>query len=66
MENDDQAIVFYCTKCGGIIMATVNNSEHLKDVAYEIEYLIKRGYQMNIISHDDVRSYKWCDCNKED
>lgn len=66
MGNNDQAIVFYCTECSGIIMAMVNNTEHLKDSAGEIADAIEQGYQMNIISNDEVRSSKWCDCEKED
>ena len=66
MGNDNQAIVFYCTECSGIIMAMVNNTEHLKDAAEEIADAIKQGYQMNIISNYKVRSSKWCDCKKEE
>jgi uncharacterized protein with PhoU and TrkA domain len=66
MKNDNQAIVFYCTKCGKIIMAMVNNSEHLKDSADEIADLIKQGHQMNIISKNKAIMSKWCNCKKED
>lgn len=68
MENTDnnKAIVFYCKKCNGIIMAVVNNSEHTKYSAREISNAIKQGYQMDIISNEKVRSSNWCSCARED
>ena len=66
MDNKDQAIVFYCKKCNGIIMAVVNDPEHTKYSAREISNAIKQGYQMDIISNEKVRSSNWCSCAREE
>jgi len=66
MDSNNKSIVFYCKKCGGIIMAMVNNPGHLKDSTREIASAIKQGYPLDIISNEEVRSAAWCACNEKD
>ena len=57
--EEHMAYVAYC-KCGKLIFACVDNTEHVKDTAKEVSKIIKDGFSIHRISCEAVRQGPWC------
>jgi len=54
-----EAFIAIC-KCGGIVMACVDDSNDCKDTAKEVAKFIRRGYEIKKVPVEDVRTAKFC------
>ena len=57
-ENNPAYIARCKCGCGGIIMATIDNPEHKKDVAKEVAKCIRDGYSVEQVTIGYVRQSK--------
>ena len=65
--SEDMAYIARC-KCGGVVMATVDNPDHQKENAKEIARCVRDGLTIERVSVEYVRSKECvlgCVCPKE-
>ena len=52
-----------CRKCGRAVGAVVNNPDHQRAVAEFIEDMTKKGYLIDRVDNERVKSAAWnCEC----
>lgn len=62
-QMPDEALVFYCKKCGVLFFAVVNDPNLIKGCADEIASYIANGDRMNIVDTTKVKvRFGHCAC----
>lgn len=51
-----------CKKCGGMVMAVMDNLRHKEDTAKEVAGIIEAGYIVERKPVNAVRNLEWCTC----
>ena len=61
-EEQGMAYVSRCATCRKIVMATIDNPAHKREVAKEVADAIRSGEAVERVPLEDVRRAEFCSC----